>query len=141
MSDALSVLFIDGNHHDCLTYVRFLQSSLTRYEVVQAATGRMGLQLCARQPFDCVVLEIDLSDMSGFEVLTKLVPSPGRPDIAVVVVTILHNPFLLELAIKNGAQAAFHKTMGEEIIVEKAIAKAISTVKERTRASEKSFRR
>jgi hypothetical protein len=48
---------------------------------------------------------------------------------------------VLELAIKNGAKAAFHKTMGEEVIVERAIAKAISTVKERTRPSEKSFRR
>ena len=81
--------------------------------MVEAATGRSGLDICARQPINCVVLEIDLPDMSGFEVLAKLVPRVYHPEIAVVILTRLPNPFLLDLAIKNGAQAAIAKDFGQ----------------------------
>jgi DNA-binding NarL/FixJ family response regulator len=75
-----------------------------------------------------VVLEIDLPDMSGFEVLAKLVPRTYRPEIAVIVLTRLPNRFLLDLAMKNGARAAFQKTVGIGDLLEESILKAISTV-------------
>jgi PleD family two-component response regulator len=75
-----------------------------------------------------VVLEIDLPDMSGFEVLAKLVPRTSHPEIAVIVLTRLSNQFLLALAIKNGAQAAFRKTLGFGDRLEQSILKSISTV-------------
>lgn len=85
--------------------------------------GRTGLDLCARQPIDCVVLEIDLPDMSGFEVLARLIPRVYHPEIAVIVITWLTNEFLLDLAIRNGAQAAFLKPMTSGDILDKTILK------------------
>jgi PleD family two-component response regulator len=75
-----------------------------------------------------VVLEIDLPDMSGFEVLAKLVPWTYRREIAVIILTRLPNQFLLDLTIKNGAQAAFQKRPGAGPLVEHSILKAISSV-------------
>ena len=75
------------------------------------------------------MLEIDLPDMSGFEVLAKLVPRAYRPEIAVIVLTRLPNKFLLDLAIKNGAQATVQKTVGSGDLLEQSILKAISAVK------------
>src|SRR5690349_20080045 len=121
MSDATTILLIDGNHKDRDYYAQRLQISSPDYDVVQATTGRSGLDLCARQPIDCVILEIDLPDMSGFEVLARLVPRASHPEIAVIVLTRLPNHFLLELAIKNGAQAAFLKTMTTGDILERNI--------------------
>jgi CheY-like chemotaxis protein len=69
MSDATTILLIDGNHKDREYCAQRLQLSSPDYDVVQATTGQSGLDLCARQPIDCVILEIDLPDMSGFEVL------------------------------------------------------------------------
>ena len=66
--------------------------------------------------------------MSGFEVLAKLVPRTYRPEIAVVVLTRLPNRFLLDLAMKNGARAAFQKTVGIGDFLEESILKAIATV-------------
>jgi PleD family two-component response regulator len=129
MSDAISVLLIDGNHKDRDYYAQRLHVSSPDYDVVQVATGQSGLDLCARQPIDCVILEIDLPDMSGFEVLAKLVPRARHPEIAVIVLTRLPNQFLLELAIKNGAQAAFCKPMTSGDILDKTVLKAISTVR------------
>ena len=74
------------------------------------------------------MLEIDLPDMSGFEVLAKLVPRTYRPGIAVVVLTRLPNRFLLDLAMKNGARVAFQKTVGIGDLLEESILKAIATV-------------
>jgi DNA-binding response OmpR family regulator len=44
-----------------------------------AATGQDGLEIYQTQPIDCVVLEMDLTDMSGFEVLVRLVPVASKP--------------------------------------------------------------
>ena len=129
MSDATTILLIDGNIQDREYYAQRLQASSPDYDVVQAATGQSGLDLCARQPIDCVILEIDLPDMSGFEVLAKLVPRVRHPEIAVIVLTRLPNQFLLDLAIKNGAQAALYKETTSGDILEKSIQKAIATVK------------
>lgn len=130
MSDAIAVLLIDGNHPDREYYTQRLQESSLDYDVVQAATGQSGLDLYARQPIDCVILEIDLPDMSGFEVLARLVPRVRHPEIAVIILTGLPNQFLLDLAIKNGAQAAFFKTMTCGDILDKTILQAISTVRQ-----------
>lgn len=129
MSDATTVLLIDNDpqYYDYYTQ-RLRRTSSLNYDVVRAATGRTGLDICARQPIDCVVLEIDLPDISGFEVLAKLVPRAYHPEIAVIVLTRLPNPFLLDLAIKNGAQVALHKTLGSGDLLAPSILKAISRV-------------
>src|SRR5688572_17597295 len=106
MSDATTVLLIDNDPHYRDYYAHRLHASTTNYDVVEAVSGQLGLNICARQPIDCVVLEIDLPDISGFEVLATLVPRAYRPEIAVIVLTRLPNAFLLDLAVKNGAQAA-----------------------------------
>lgn len=52
-----------------------------------------------------------------------------QPETAVIVVlTRLANQYLLEAALKNGAQAAFYKPMVTGDLLDKAILKVISTV-------------
>ena len=75
MSDVNSILLIDGNDKDREYYAHRLKLSSPDFDVFQAETGQAGLDLYTRQPIDCVVLAIDLPDMSGFEVLSYLVPS------------------------------------------------------------------
>ena len=128
MSDATTVLLIDDDPHYRDYYAQRLQTSTSNYDVVEAATGRSGLDICAKQPIDCVVLEIDLPDLSGFEVLAKLVPRAYHPEIAVIILTRLPNPFLLDLAIKNGAQVALQKSLGSGDLLAPSILKAISAV-------------
>jgi PleD family two-component response regulator len=133
MFDATAVLLIDADSHYLDYYSQRLESSATNYAVVKASTGQSGLDICARQPIECVVLEIDLPDMSGFEVLARLVPRVYHPDIAVIVLTRLPNAFLLDLAIRNGALAAFQKIAGSAQLLEESIPKAISRVQVLTR--------
>jgi len=122
------VLLIDGNQEDRNYYTKLLRISSPDLVVLHATTGQSGLALCTRQPIDCVVLEIDLPDMSGFEVLLKLIPRFQDPAIAVVILTRFANPYLLEVATKIGAQAALYKGAASGDILNKAILKAISTI-------------
>ena len=56
-------------------------------ELVTAATGRKALDAMHDQHFDCVVLDLRLPDMTGFELLGKLHADPGFASVPVVVFT------------------------------------------------------
>src|SRR5205823_3949781 len=56
-------------------------------DVTVAATGTEALALVNDQQFDCVVLDLRLPDMSGFEILEKLRDTPSLSDLPVVVFT------------------------------------------------------
>src|SRR5262245_52337593 len=104
-----SMLIIDENAKDILHYTDRLKLYSPNCKIFHAATGQAGLDLCGSNSIDCVILEIELPDMSGFEVLVKLVPMVKHPKIPIIVLTRLSNPDLLDLARRHGAQAALHK--------------------------------
>jgi HAMP domain-containing protein/CheY-like chemotaxis protein/signal transduction histidine kinase len=56
-------------------------------DVTYADTGTEALVLVNREQFDCVVLDLRLPDMSGFEVLEQLGELPSLRDLPVVVFT------------------------------------------------------
>jgi len=55
--------------------------------VTIAATGEEALATLEHQPFDCVVLDLRLPDMSGFEILEHFRDTPSLCDLPVVVFT------------------------------------------------------
>jgi HAMP domain-containing protein/signal transduction histidine kinase/DNA-binding response OmpR family regulator len=56
-------------------------------EVEVVTTGAEALAVVKEQPFDCVVLDLRLPDMSGFEVLERFRDTPSLSDLPVVVFT------------------------------------------------------
>ncbi|HEX9070358.1 MAG TPA: HAMP domain-containing protein, partial [Pseudolabrys sp.] len=56
-------------------------------EIETAGTGRDALNALRRQPADCVVLDLRLPDMSGFEVLEELSADAALSEVPVVVFT------------------------------------------------------
>src|SRR6266567_472208 len=56
-------------------------------DVSVVSTGTEALALVNDQQFDCVVLDLRLPDMSGFEILEKLRDTPSLSDLPVVVFT------------------------------------------------------
>ena len=56
-------------------------------EVSVASTGADALAALFEQQFDCVVLDLRLPDMSGFDVLERLRDTPSLSDLPVVVFT------------------------------------------------------
>ncbi len=56
-------------------------------EIVTAGTGAEALRVLRRNPCDCIVLDLRLPDMSGFEVLEELRGDAKLSDVPVVVFT------------------------------------------------------
>ncbi len=55
--------------------------------ITAVGTGNDALKTINEQRFDCVVLDLSLPDMSGFDVLEKLGQNPSHRDLPVVVFT------------------------------------------------------
>jgi HAMP domain-containing protein/CheY-like chemotaxis protein/signal transduction histidine kinase len=56
-------------------------------DIAVADTGKTALAILHEEPFDCVVLDLRLPDMSGFEVLERLRDDVSLSDVPVVVFT------------------------------------------------------
>jgi HAMP domain-containing protein/CheY-like chemotaxis protein len=56
-------------------------------EIVSATTGEEALGILKDQQIDCVVLDLRLPDISGFEVLNRIRDDENLPDLPVVVFT------------------------------------------------------
>jgi DNA-binding NarL/FixJ family response regulator len=127
-SHATSVLFIDSSRKQRTYWAEELRCCSPDYQTVGAADGKSGLDLCRSRRIDCVVLELSLPDQSGLQTLVNLVPIVSRPRIAVIVLTLMTNRGVWELAKQNGAHACLAKkfTSGEDL--DRAIQRAVAFV-------------
>jgi len=128
LPSTITVLVIDSDKRDREYWTQRLHISSPDYVVLEADTGASGLAICHSQRVDCVVEELDLSDMSGFKVLLDLVPRFRDPDIAVIILSHLNLQALAELAMKNGAQAYLRKSHVSGDDLHMTIRKAIAAV-------------
>jgi DNA-binding NarL/FixJ family response regulator len=124
----LAVLLIDSSKKQRTFWADQLKSCSSEYEILEAADGQSGLDLCRSRHIDCVVLELSLPDQSGFSTLVELVPAATRPQIAVVVLTLITHRGVWDLAKQSGAYTCLHKdpTKGEDL--DKAIQRAVAFV-------------
>lgn len=125
--DAQTVLIVDDNREALDTWAKDLQECSSRYNVLKADTVRSALDLCRCQKIDCVVLDLDMNDASGFEVLFSLVPDRHHRQIAVVVLTRMVSPSLHEMAVEFGAMASFVKRLTSPQQLHTAIQTAIAS--------------
>jgi DNA-binding response OmpR family regulator len=123
-----SVLFIDASPTQRALWTDQLTHCFRGYEILQASDAESGLKLCRSRHIDYVVLELDLPDRTGFELLVELVPLSSRPTIAVIILTQIAHPSLWALAKDNGACACLYKphTTGEAL--DRAIQRAVARV-------------
>ena len=130
-----SILLIDGNALDRQYYAGRLKESCPDLLIYEAASGTSGLELYHANLIDCVILELRLPDMSGFEVLTTLIPIARTPEVPVIVLTVVSNLALLQVAKLNGAQAILQKltASGDQLVtsVERALARVPRDFKKR----------
>ena len=125
---ATSVLFIDGNDTDRSLFATQLKKCSSDYHILEARTGEAGLALFRSHRIDCVLLELELPDCSGFQVLVNLVPIAMRPKVAVVVLTRRIQQRLHALARRSGAYACFIKNFTTVDDLDRAILRAMAFV-------------
>jgi len=97
-SPSTTILFIDSHKQEREFWAQRLNISSSDYVILEANTGKAGVSICQSQRVDCVVTELDLSDMSGFKVLLDLVESGRYPPV--IILSRLNSLTLAELAIR-----------------------------------------
>jgi DNA-binding NarL/FixJ family response regulator len=129
MNQPISVLLIDDNPIDREVHRRFLEQSSTDYVVHEAEDGASGIDAAARLQPDCVVLDLKLSDQSGFEVLIRLVGEEPSPKMPVIMLTTSVSNLLADGALSFGAQHYLIKGRFQPDQLDQAIKEAIAQCK------------
>jgi diguanylate cyclase (GGDEF)-like protein len=98
------ILFVDDSPEDRELYQRLLtQGGEDEYCLVQADTGEAGLRLLRQDSFDCVLLDYQLPDRDGLELLAEWTQA-NMPLTAIVMITGQGNEAVAVEAFKQGAQ-------------------------------------
>ena len=72
-----NILIVDDDKAMCSVVARILAQE--GHAITQASTGKYAIELCQKQSFDIIFLDIRLSDMSGIDVCRKIQTLSTRP--------------------------------------------------------------
>jgi PAS domain S-box-containing protein len=98
------VLIIDDSPEDRLTYRRRLERGPEHYQFAEAETAGDGIALARSFLPDCVLLDYNLPDADGLEVLTTLLAEDRQHELAVLMLTGQGNETIAVRALKAGAE-------------------------------------
>ncbi|MFN6996168.1 MAG: ATP-binding protein [Aquincola tertiaricarbonis] len=109
-ADALTgtVLYIEDNPVNALLVETYFQQH-SQVQVVVCASGQEGLRRAAELQPDLVLLDMQLPDMHGLEVLRRLGADPRTAQLPVIALSASAMPQEVEAATRAGAQAYWTK--------------------------------
>jgi two-component system, sensor histidine kinase and response regulator len=98
----LTIVVVDDNEQNRLV-IRYLFEP-PDYRVLEAPDGLSGLELIRAEQPDCVLLDLAMPGLDGFEVLNRLRADPRAREIPVLVLTAsAESTGSMELALRSGA--------------------------------------
>ncbi len=77
------LLIVEDNEHEAKSMVALLEEN--DVDIAVAVSGKEAIDLLSSQPFDCMVLDLGLADMSGFELLEYIQNMEGARRIPVII--------------------------------------------------------
>jgi signal transduction histidine kinase/CheY-like chemotaxis protein len=106
----LTLLYIEDNPANVEVVARYLRAR-ARARLVTASSGADGLAAAAEHQPDLVLLDLHLNDMTGDQVLSRLIAEPGTGDIAVAVLSADASPRVIRRLLSSGACAYLTKPL------------------------------
>lgn len=114
MTTEACVALVDDDESLCRSLGRLLRASGFRSVAFRSAEEFLGDD--ARSRFDCLILDIQLDDMSGVELAERLTAS--RSTIPVIFLTAHDEPDVRERALATGCAAYLRKSDPGEIVLD-----------------------
>ena len=88
MADTLArLLIVDDNRVNRLLLSRSVE--LLGYHATDAENGRVAMELLQSDSFDLLLLDIEMPEMDGFQVLEAIKADPALSDLPVIVTSSL----------------------------------------------------
>jgi diguanylate cyclase (GGDEF)-like protein len=137
-----TLLVIDDDALDRKAVARALAVLGSRYEMREARDGRKGVELATAQPFDCILLDLNLPDMSGLDLLVELRARLGTA-VPIVMLTGSGNEATAVEAMKRGAHDYLPKAQLEPQALLRVVSNAIekSALQEKLAVSQQKLER
>jgi signal transduction histidine kinase/CheY-like chemotaxis protein len=138
-----TVLVIDDNPDDRAIYrFHLLRDPQHTYQILEAESGKEGLALCCQQVPDVILLDFQLPDMDGLEVLSEVQKQLGRTESPVVMLTGQGNEEIAVAAMKGGAADYLNKRQVTRDRLQQVVRNTIerARLKSQLKASERQFR-
>lgn len=81
------VLVVDDEINNLKIHVNFLIESENQYEIMQANSGKLALEIIAKRKPDLVLLDWEMPGISGIDVVLEIQKNEETKDIAVIIIT------------------------------------------------------
>jgi class 3 adenylate cyclase len=111
---AARLLVVDDNKVNRLLMTRSLE--LQGHNVDSAENGRVALELLHRDTYDLLLLDMEMPEMDGFQVLEQLVREPKLRDLPVIVTSSLEGVANIVRCIELGAEDYLHKPVNPVLL-------------------------
>jgi adenylate cyclase len=90
--------------------------ALQGHQVESAENGRIALDMLRRGGFDLLLLDIEMPDMDGFQVMEQLASDPALRDVPVIVTSSLEGIDHVVRCIELGADDYLHKPVNPVLL-------------------------
>lgn len=108
-----AIAILDDEEHFRRALSRLLQAH--GYDVASFSAGEELIAGLARQPFDCVLLDLHMPGMTGFDVLARLRDQPAPPPV--IVITAHDDPDFVQKAIDLNAFECQLKPLASPVLL------------------------
>jgi adenylate cyclase len=113
-SGAARLLVVDDNKVNRLLLARSLE--VQGHSVASAENGRVALEMLRRESFDLLVLDIEMPEMDGFQVLEQLANDRQLHDLPVIVTSSLEGIGNVVRCIELGAEDYLNKPVNPVLL-------------------------
>lgn len=88
------------------------------YDVITASSGEEGLKLIKENSIDCILLDISMPGMNGFEVCSKIKTNPVTSSIPVIFLTALFDSENRDKGYEVGANGYLIKPVSIDVVID-----------------------
>ena len=108
------ILVVDDN----LSVLKQIAAHLAgAYEVSVAKSGLLALQICMKEKPDLILLDIEMPELNGFDVIARLKQNPYLDRIPVIFLTASHDTEIEVKALETGARDFITKPVEKSILL------------------------
>jgi len=108
------LLVVDDNKVNRLLLARSLE--LQGHRVASAENGRVALEMLRRETFDLMLLDMEMPEMDGFQVMEVLAADSALRDLPVIVTSSLEGVAHVVRCIELGADDYLHKPVNPVLL-------------------------
>jgi len=108
------LLVADDNKVNRLLLARSLE--LQGHRVSSAENGKVALEMLRREPFDLLLLDVEMPELDGFQVLEQLASDKRLRDLPVLVTSSLEGVANIARCIELGADDYLHKPVNPVLL-------------------------